>query len=138
MINMNKFNNIITELCVLDITGVEIAKKYNLSEARISQIKKKIKLLKHRPRIEDNNVVCYLCGSNQYLGFHEDEAILCKACTFKYGKEGAEEWKEGFKELYDFFQDIMKNINIIKNKEKWNDLLQKRNLVLIDKLRGEL
>ena len=47
-------------------------------------------------------------------------------------------WKEGFKELYDFFQDVMANINIIKNKEKWNDLLQKRNLVLLDKLRGEL
>ncbi len=48
------------------------------------------------------------------------------------------EWKEGFKELYTFFQDVMKNINIFRDQSKWNELLQKRDLVLIDKLAGEL
>ena len=47
-------------------------------------------------------------------------------------------WKEGFKEIYTFFQDVMKQINLKENQDKWNNLLQKRNLKLIDELRGEL
>ena len=48
------------------------------------------------------------------------------------------EWKEGFKELYTLFEDLMKNIDIIKQKKLWNALVQRRNLTLIDKLAGEL
>lgn len=55
-----------------------------------------------------------------------------------HGVGTAGKWKRGFKELYTFFQEVMENINIIKNQDKWNNLLQKRDLVLIDKLRGEL
>ena len=47
-------------------------------------------------------------------------------------------WKAGFKELFTFFSDILENKNIIRNQSRWNDLLQKRNLVLIDKLGDEL
>ena len=54
------------------------------------------------------------------------------------GRFESGKWKEGFKELYSFFSDIMVDPSIIKKQILWNDLLQKRNLVLIDKLRGEL
>lgn len=54
------------------------------------------------------------------------------------GKLEGGEWKKGFKELYAFFTDIIFNIDIIKNKELWNELIHKRDLILIDKLAGEL
>ena len=145
-----RFSNLLTDICVKGLKGVEVAKEHDISEARVSQIKTQIKNLIYPPRIENSLVVCYKCGSPDWIGFHHQHqkgksiAIICQSCNVRVGQNELafvltpEEWKEGFKELFDFFQDIMKNINIIKNTEKWNDLLQKRNLVLIDKLRGEL
>ncbi len=55
------------------------------------------------------------------------------------GKLEGGEWKEGFIELYTFFQDVMQQSNLI-SKDKvsiWNHILSKRDLKLIDKLAGE-
>lgn len=54
------------------------------------------------------------------------------------GQSGGE-WKEGFKELYSFFEAVMKQSKrIIKNEIIWNNLLNQRDIKLIDKLGGEL
>lgn len=145
-----RFSNLLTDICVKRLRGVEVAKEHDISEARVSQIKTQIKNLTYPPKIEEQQVVCYKCGSPDWLGFHHQHqkgksiAVICQSCNVRVGQNELafvltpEEWKEGFKELYTFFETVMKNIDIIKNKSIWNDLLQQRNLVLIDKLRGEL
>ena len=135
-----KNSELLYDLYASGLAGVKLAKEYGYSEGRISQLRKQLRFLKHPPKIKEGKLACYLCGSFEHLKIHLNEAVLCPSCTFKYNsQEDNFDWKEGFKELYSFFESVMRiQDKIIKDHPKWNSLLQKRNLILIDKLGGEL
>lgn len=55
------------------------------------------------------------------------------------GKKNEGEWQKGFKELYLFFKQIMRDKSkIIYGLDLWNEHVKKMNLPLIDKLAGDL
>ena len=58
---------------------------------------------------------------------------------FLEGKKNEGEWQKGFKELYLFFKQIMRDKSkILYNIDLWNKHLKNCDLILIDKLAGEL
>lgn len=58
---------------------------------------------------------------------------------FVDGKKNEGEWQKGFRELYLFFKQIMRDKSkIIYGLDLWNEHVKKMNLPLIDKLAGEL
>lgn len=55
------------------------------------------------------------------------------------GKKNEGEWQKGFRELYLFFKQIMRDKSkIIYGLDLWNQHVKKMNLPLIDKLAGDL
>jgi len=70
-------------------TGINIAKKYGVSGAYISQVKTKFRHLKYKPEIKDGKLKCRLCDNQEDLTFHRSYKtgdyidILCRECDLK-------------------------------------------------------
>lgn len=71
-------------------TQVKIAGKYGYSESYISQIAKQIRQLKYKPKIKNNELICFKCEneSDQFDIHHNKEnprpiAIVCHTCNIR-------------------------------------------------------
>lgn len=70
-------------------TNTNIAKKYNVSISRISQLKKELNQLKYKPEIINGKIKCQICDNQKGLNIHhnydtgETIAILCHKCNIK-------------------------------------------------------
>ncbi|BDI54982.1 MAG: DNA-binding protein [Lokiarchaeia virus VerdaV4] len=79
---------IIESVCLSDKTQKEIALKFGISESYISQVAKKIKLLKYAPKFEAGILICTKCEKQEEsLVFHHNHstgeyiALVCKRCN---------------------------------------------------------
>ena len=118
--------------------GKNIAKKYEVTEGRISQIKHRFLKLKYKPKIKDNKLVCYLCKNPNHLVFHHRErtgeqiAILCFNCNTRVKQEDnlekvkvndkqkiLNEIEEDFKEIHLQLREIVGKIERLIYKLKY-------------------
>lgn len=84
--NKKRYDSILNDVYNRVDTGINIAKKYGVSGAYISQIKAKFRHLKYKPEIKNGKLKCRLCDNQEDLIFHHDYKaegyidILCRGC----------------------------------------------------------
>ncbi len=70
-----------------------LATRLGVSASHISQMRKVIRTMKYRPRVEGGKVVCLNCGNGDSLVLHHDHntnqviCLLCKGCNSKLGNQ---------------------------------------------------
>jgi len=83
-------SNMLRDLVLKKDTQINIARKYGYSESYISQIAKQIRQLKYKPKIKNDELICFKCEkeSDQFDIHHNKEnplpiAIVCHTCNIR-------------------------------------------------------
>lgn len=93
-----------------------IAKKYNVSASRVSQLKKELNQLKYKPEIVNGKIKCQICDNQIGLVIHHNHktgetiAILCQGCNMKV-EDNELEYKSKYRKDTELMNEIY---NLIK------------------------
>lgn len=150
-----KYNELIYSCYIGGEKGIELARKYNVSESYISQIRSKLKQLIHKPKIQDGKIICYRCENEGELVFHYNHntgqqiSLVCSRCNLKtmnneleYSNKGVnnsiseklEKIKEGYLQFKILFEDLVKDVS----PDNLKKLLRNFNIKLIKEIDSEL
>ncbi len=106
-----RFDLLLNDIYQRTDNNSNIAKKYNVSEGRVSQLKKELSQLKYKPKIVNGKIKCQICDKQEGLNIHhnhrtgETTAILCHGCNRKVGNNELE-YTDKFRKNIEFKNEI--------------------------------
>ncbi len=86
-----RYNLLLNAIYLKTDNNTNIAKKFDVSTSRVSQIKKTLNQLKYKPELVDGKIKCQICDKQKGLVIHHNNktgetiAILCHSCNVKVG-----------------------------------------------------
>lgn len=136
MLKASEYNSLLYDILFTNMYQYKIAEKYEVSDTYVTQIKKRLKKLKHPVNIKDGKIICSLCNKLPIgkLKFHDNDILVCNECYQSIPILG--EFFDGLQNTDSKTQkDIQNNINHYTKKiEKLMSLLKSLHQFMLDKM----